>query len=150
MVNYYDSDDVVRWYRGKIAAMDTIKSEEIGDTVRLGAQRMRELIDERNTDTPYGRGETPWAGKTKTAPGRNRTYEMRNAVDSYVIEDSKNRKQGHFGWLHGRQDYFRFQEGGFDHAMTGAAVEGMYALADAAEEVFRDMGARIKQRMKNV
>lgn len=131
---YGSSEEVVRWYRGKIKRVEETQRHVVQDAMEYGASLMREFIETRGTGRTWSR---PWYGREGSYPGRVHTGGMLNAVTTRLVVDSAGRTQGHFGWLDQREDYFRYQEGGFQHKMAGHYVEGMYAMVDSAEEAFR-------------
>lgn len=75
--------------------------------------------------------------------GRIETQKMYDAVKSEMTVSDKREAEGKFGWIDEYDDYFGYQEGGFDH-VGGVTVEGMYALTDASEEVWENVKDRIK------
>lgn len=124
--------DIVRWYRGKIEAIEKGNADLIAEAARRGEEITKHHIESR--------------GISKR--GRVDTGRMRDAITSKVSTDTANRVQAHFGWLSEKQDYFGYQEGGFTHT-SGKTIEGMYALTDAAEEVFADLAEDIRRNIKN-
>lgn len=67
--------------------------------------------------------------------GRVVTGEMRDEVRAQQSR-GKDSVTGLLGWLEGTPMYAKFQELSFQHYLTGKTVEGMYALANAREEVW--------------
>lgn len=128
--------DIVRWYRGKVEAIESANEEALEQAAKEGAELMKHYISTRGTAK---------SGKA----GRIETRDMLNAVTSEVISRGPGKNQANFGWLKTREDYFALQEGGFEHS-PGVTVEGMYALTDAAEETFRELRERIERNLKNV
>lgn len=134
-VKYQDGGSPVRWYRGRIQKIEESNEQAMQAAMDTGAQVMKDLIETRGTGRTWSR---TWYGKsgnprTGSYPGRVDSGDMLNAVDSWVGTGQSGRTQGRFGWINNREDYFRFQEGGFKHNITSENVEGMYAVLDAYE-----------------
>lgn len=142
---YGSSEDVIRWYRGKIKKVDEVQSQAAENAVEYGAELMKNLIATRGTGHTW---KKPWYGRVGSYPGRDHTGHMVNSVTTRVLTDTAGRKQVHFGWLNQRDDYFLYQEGGFFHVLGGFEVEGMYAMVDSAEEAFTMLKEELKRGMK--
>lgn len=132
--------DVVNWYRSKLVGVEEGASEMSIDMAREGALKMRENIETRGTAK---------SGKK----GRIETKKMRDAVDyDLPTERTDGKYQTRFGWIDPstREDYFRYQEGGFKHnfSKTGEVVRGMYAMFDAARDVFDEFKRKGKGYIK--
>lgn len=127
------SGGVVKWFRGKIEAIEKGNAEIIAETAHRGEEITKHHIESR--------------GISKR--GRVETGKMRDSITSRVVTDSADRVQAHFGWLETREDYFAYQEGGFRHKGSGQDIPGMYALVDAAEEVFEDMKEDIRKNVRD-
>lgn len=128
--------DIVRWYRGKVEALENANVETLEQAAEDGAELMKYFIETRGTEK---------SGKR----GRIEDRDMLNAVTSEVTSRGPGKNQANFGWLKTREDYFALQEGGFEHS-PGVTVEGMYALTDAAEETFTNLREDIERNLKNV
>lgn len=113
--------------------------EGVADAIEEGAQR-GEKITKHNIET---RG-TMKSGKR----GRVETGKMRDAVNSKTVSRSKKRVTSEFGWIDEYQDYFGLQEDGFNH-VGGVTVDGMYAISDAADEVFQDIESDIDKAIRD-
>lgn len=121
----YPEGDPVRWYRGKVARVEDGLEEALQNAMEDGAQIMRDNIATRGTVK---------SGKA----GRIDTGQMIGDVKARIYPGTvKGNQVGRFGWIDNREDYYGFQEGGFEH-VNGGEVEGMYALQDAAELAFRE------------
>lgn len=129
-VKYQNGESPVRWYRGKMQRIEESNEKAMHAAMDFGSQVMKELIETRGTGKTWTR---PWYGREGSYPGRVHTGNMLNSVSSWVGTGESGRTQGRFGWINNREDYFRFQEGGFKHNLTGEMVEGMYAVVDAYE-----------------
>lgn len=126
--NYGGGDsggDPVRWFRQKMVRVEDGASEVLKQAMEDGAESMRHHIRTRGTAK---------SGKA----GRIDTGKMLSDVTSKVYPGTEKGNQvGRFGWVDNREDYYGFQEGGFEH-VSGGTVEGMYAMVDAAELAFRE------------
>lgn len=131
-----NAGDITRWYRGKVEALEAANEEALREVAEEGAELMKYFIETRGTDKSGKRGRVD-KGK------------MRDAVTSEVTTRGPGKHQANFGWLKEREDYFLWQEGGFEHT-GGVTVEGMYALTDAAEEVFTNLREDIERNLKSV
>lgn len=76
--------------------------------------------------------------------GRIETQKMYDAVKSEMVKETKTEAEGKFGWIDSYEDYYGYQEGGFEH-VGGVTVEGMYALTDAGEEVWQNVVDDVKR-----
>lgn len=113
------------WFDGLLKKHSEGVADLVEDAVERGEQITKHNIETRGTLK---------SGKR----GRVVSGAMRDAVDSEVTERSRDRVRGKFGWIKDFEDYFGYQELGFEHR-GGVTVDGMYALSDAAEEVFADV-----------
>lgn len=113
------------WFEGVAKKM----IDGISDVVESAVDEGKE-VTQHNIET---RG-TMKSGKR----GRIETGKMRNAVDSEITKRDKSGVSGKFGWINEFEPYFGFQEGGFEH-VGGVTVDGMYAISDAAKEVFENI-----------
>lgn len=93
---------------------------------------MKELISTRGT---------AHSGKA----GRIDTARMVGAVNSRVSERTRDKWRGSFGWISDQQDYFLYQNDGFQHVGSGRMVEAMYAKQDSAEQVWDSLKARLDE-----
>ena len=138
--------DLVKWYRGKMQSVEDTSGEELEHAMQNGAEYMRYFIATRGTNRPWA-----WGGGNKS--GRIESGHMIGEVD-HRVDNTVRGKRGFFGWLgawaNPDNDYFRFQEGGFTHNRTGEFIEGMYAMADAAEAAFEELRTRIADRVRSL
>lgn len=131
-----DVGDMVSWFRSKIESVENGTSDAIRQFAEDGAETARHLVETRGTLK---------SGKQ----GRIETGRMVNAIKSSFNPSTKNgNASGRFGWLRDRQDYFAFQEGGFQHS-PGVEVEGMYAMLDAYHIVRGEFEANVSDVMRN-
>lgn len=110
--------------------------DSIDDTMKDACSIIENAIEDGALTTQINiatRG-TPKSGKQ----GRVRTGDMLDAVKSEMIKSTPREAEGKFGWIDEYEDYFGYQEGGFDH-VGGVTVEGMYALEDAGEEAWNNV-----------
>lgn len=113
------------WFEGVAKKMIEGMGDVVADAVGEGKE-----ISQHNIDT---RG-TLKSGKR----GRIETGKMRDAVDSEISRKDKTGVSGRFGWIKEYEKYFGLQEEGFEHR-GGVTVDGMYAISDAADEVFKNI-----------
>lgn len=136
--NYGGGDsggDPVKWFRGKVARIEDGSYDAMKQAMDDGRDTMKHLISTRGTEK---------SGKA----GRIETGEMLNAVESSTTISEAGRITGRFGWLRNRENYFGFQEGGFEH-VNGVSVPGMYAMVDSAELAFQEYRNQMDQVMRN-
>lgn len=126
--NYGGGDsggDPVRWFRQKVTRIEDGAEAVLEQAMEDGAESMRHHIRTRGTAK---------SGKQ----GRIETGAMLEDVKSRVYPGTKKGNVvGRFGWIDNREDYYGYQEGGFEH-VNGGSVEGMYAMVDAAELAFTE------------
>lgn len=105
----------------------------MNDTLRDGAQLMQGYIETRGTGKEWTR---PWGpnGRTASRPGRVDTGQMLREVQGEVVASDVNGVTGVLGWPENSPEYYRHQEHGFQHIITGDDVEEMRALRDAVDE----------------
>lgn len=123
------------WFEGLTRNMISGIETVITSAVKEGEEIVKDNIETRGTFK---------SGKR----GRIDTGEMRDAVDSRVTSQGNRGVTGSFGWIGNFEDYFGYQEDGFIH-LGGVEVQGMYAISDAAEEVFRNIDDSIDQVIRN-
>lgn len=123
------------WFEGVSKKMIDGISEVVESAVGEGKEITQHNIETRGTMK---------SGKR----GRIEKGKMRNAVDSRVTKRDKSGVAGKFGWINEFEPYFGYQEGGFEH-VGGVSVEGMYAISDAAKEVFDNIEADIDRAVRN-
>lgn len=139
------SEDPVKWFRAKVQQVEEEVAMEIWQAVEDGEATMKHHIETRGTGKTW---EKPWDGRDGSSPGRVASGKMVDAVgSSFNYDYSSGKVSARFGWIKPSQieDYFGYQEGGFDHAQAGVTVEGMYALVDAYELVNQELAERIKK-----
>lgn len=76
--------------------------------------------------------------------GRVETGKMVNSISSDIVQASPESVTAKFGWLGLPPEHAQFQEPGFRH-VGGMQVEGMYALADAFEEVVANLNEDVRR-----
>lgn len=132
--------DMVKWARGKIADAEAVAQDELRRTMQEGAELAIGFIATRGTEK---------SGKAGRIDTRNMISKVKHRVDK--LRDG--RARGFFGWLDAWNDsddaYFTLQEGGFRHWISGEMIPGMYAIADAAEQAFLDLQARLPGAVKS-
>lgn len=129
-----DEGEIVNWYRGIVESVERATKDELERTMREGAELTIGYIATRGT------------AKSKRA-GRIDSGDMIRDVSHRVDQMQDGRSRGFFGWLNAPNDpdkkYYVYQEGGFTHWRSGELIEGMYAVADAATQVFGDLQKRM-------
>ena len=128
--------DPVKWFRGKVTRIEDGIEDALKLAMEDGAEIMRSNIATRGTAK---------SGKA----GRIDTGKMIGDVKSRVYPGTdKGNRVVRFGWIDNREDYYGYQEGGFEH-VNGGEVEGMYALQDAAELAFREFQRAKDEALRN-
>ena len=128
--------DPVKWFRGKVAKIDGVSEDVLKEVMEDAAYMMLENISTRGTAN---------SGKA----GRIESRKMYNDVSAETKSFGEGKVQGRFGWLKNQETYYGLQEGGFEHS-PGVTVEGMYALADAADWAMKTYREDMKAALKNV
>jgi len=95
---------------------------------------------------------TPFSQKARQAginqgPGRFRTGEMYNAVKSKVLSAGKNVRAA-FGWLDQVEDYFRYQEYGFNNKFFAVYGSGGNLKVECGQPVVKQ--ANFPRRTKGM
>jgi hypothetical protein len=90
----------------------SLMAKELAD---LGAERMREYIQQRGTRF----SSAAQSAGINRGPGRIRTGNMYDSVDSRV-ESGNSRTLAAFGWLKNFEEYFGYQELGFRNIWIAA------------------------------
>lgn len=119
------------WFAGNMKRLQRELASAMTEAVQDGKNITVQHIETRGTEK---------SGKA----GRVDTGKMRDSVDAEVTKATSTEIEGRFGWLEEQPFYAEFQERGFVHS-SGATVEPMYALSDAAEEVIDKLDKRIGQ-----
>lgn len=130
--------EIIRWYRGVITDIENATADQLHESMETGAEWTREFVQTR---------ATAW-GRSQGRQGRVVTGEMLRGIGSTITRSSGGKRQGRFGWLQRTPFYAIYQEGGFINVRTGRAVEGMYALSDAADLVFRQFREGLTRRLR--
>ena len=147
-------DDLTKWFRGKVEKHNEMVEQVFREGAALGEQIIKDRIETAGTGREWeGNWETAphgTAGRHSSDPGRDASGEMKSAVHSWYSTGKDGKSRMAFGWTNPsqRKEYFLFQEGGFDHAITGEHIEGMYAVSDAAQFVFDYVHEELDRRMK--
>lgn len=116
-----------------------------------GEEKMKQLIETRGTGRrwkkPHRAKDNPATGDLRIGsyPGRVNTGNMRDSVTKrFEIGDIKSFAA--FGWLRNQEDYFLYQEYGFNHLKAGYRVPGMFALRDARLYVTKEVLPRLAKK----
>ena len=113
----------------RLNLMDEVEGA-VETALEAGEAAMKEAIATRGTGNTWSH---PWHGRTGSKPGRVDTGDMQNDVRGIITDRTRTEVTGNLGWDEDSPDYYRYQEQGFMHVLTGKDVEGMMALRDAAE-----------------
>lgn len=117
------------------------------DALDKGRSAMREAISTRGTGKNW---EKPWGGRTGSYPGRVDSGDMLDDVDGKLLPRTPSTVSGQLGWENGSPFYYQLQEAGFTHTITGQDVEGMMALADAADIARRSLISDLQNIAKDI
>lgn len=125
---------------GKFDRASTIVQQEIGDlTIEVaekGAEAAREIIRTRGRNREWAR---PWRSektgrfRSGSGPGRIDSGDMLNNI---TVQFQRGEKQSRavFGWIKTYEYYYKYQEEGFNHWISGKEIPGMFAIRDARRE----------------
>lgn len=128
--------DMSSWFQSKLKEIEGVIHEAADTAAESGSNITKHHIETRGTAK---------SGKK----GRIETGAMRDAVSGRVTDKTLTSATAMFGWLEGSPDYARFQEPGFTH-LGGGKVEGMYALADAKDEVIADLKNDLRSKLRGL
>jgi len=115
--------------------------EILEEIIAEAADDMIRILEAAYTETGHRRVE-----KGGNGPGRVDTGTMRDAIRSRILQKSKDRTVGAWGWLDEVLDYFVYQEYG-DDPENGFAVhfDGMKALQGSFIQAREKFRKRLKQ-----
>lgn len=153
-------EDITKWFRGKVKQNDDAVNGLLHMAADIGVEMVQNNIATRGAEN--GSWDESWdhmrnaaPGRYESTPGRVAKGAMIDAVDSWVsIGGKDNKSRMAFGWTNPsqRRDYFKYQEGGFEHVgFVGVGtkqIEGMHAISDAAQEVFDWLDDEIGKALK--
>lgn len=125
------SKSLEAWFKESVEDVFGDVGTIVADAVEEGKNITKHNIETRGTAK---------SGKR----GRVRTGEMRDNVKSEMTKKSDKEAEGKFGWIDQYEEYYGLQEEGFNH-IGGVTVEGMYALTDAADEVWANIVDDVKR-----
>lgn len=109
----------MEWLNTRIGRLSKGSVDALEDAMEAGENITKHNISTRGTE---GTGKR----------GRIETGTMRDEVGSKVTRLGRGEAEGRFGWLEKGPYYTPYQEQGTKN------IEPMYALSDAAEEVWED------------
>jgi hypothetical protein len=136
-------------------------SQEVEDftieAAKFGEERIKHYIMTKGTNRTWGTAERPnrwWSAKTNryrtfSTQARYDSGDMYNAVGTTIQAGPKESRAG-FGWTRQNEDYFQYQDGGFNHYKTGQRVEGMFALRDSRRDVVNELPKLAKKYAKRI
>ncbi|MCK9599205.1 MAG: hypothetical protein M0R66_02695 [Candidatus Omnitrophica bacterium] len=137
-----------KWFETEVKKLDT-RIEQVADEVASEGEAMvKESIGTRGTGktwarTYYKRG----TARSGSYPGRVWTGEMQGDIESEVASTPE-AIVASYGWTNNYEDYYGLQEGGFDHEVTGEHIEGMFAMADAADYTEHSVDQKIGRALR--
>lgn len=144
-VSFATLDDLEsRMNPGKV--LDRIEGE-VEESTEKGRQVMREAIETRGTGKTW---KTPWFGRSGSFPGRVDQGDMLKDVKGEVTQRTKRAVTGMVGWDENSPLYYRLQDNGFRHVLTGEDVEGMMALRDASEVAKRALISGVEDIARSI
>lgn len=122
------------------------------DASEVGKSTIQEIIDTSGTQGPWP-DQLPShyrhsGNKLQPDGTRNDTGKMRDSVDARVYVSKRNTVSAEVGWRPGSPKYFRAQEYGFEHNLTGNDIAGMFALREGKEAMFEVIADRIEQDVR--
>ena len=134
-------------FEGKLVKWLIDSTKRLNDAV---VETARNVSEKGENITKY-RIETSGIAKSGKR-GRVESGRMRDAVSSSTSLTGVGSARAEFGWLHweDREPYFMYQDRGFTHYKSKEYIEGMYALADAADEVVADLKEDLKRKIDDV
>ena len=148
------NEDLTKWFRRVVNEIDDAVADAVDDAVEYGASTMKELIGVQGTgnswDESWDRLENSYPGRYQSAPGRIASGDMVDAVTFESGSTGSHTYEGEFGWVGDAKPYWLSQEHGFTHNFTGGKIEGMYALADAADLAMKELDEALDRRLGNV
>lgn len=116
--------------------------DALEEALEEGERAMKEAIATRGTGRTW---EKPWGGRAGSFPGRIDTGDMQDDVNGEMLPRTTNTVSGRLGWDDNSPFYYRLQEAGFTHSITGEEIEGMMALHDAADVAKRNLIQGLEQ-----
>lgn len=148
------TDNLSAWAISLVDSVNQATETAMERTTTEGQEMVRGYIDTRGTANPEYGGKGAWSrtyqGKDRASEGRVRSGRMRNAI-ARAIERSKWTVTGSFGWLDDYQDYYGQQEAGFEHpAPSVGKIAGMFAMADAADQILPIASGYLDEELRNV
>lgn len=141
-------DDLVGWVAAFVDRLEDAIVNTVQEAVDYGEDTVKEIIQSEGTgrswDDSWDTFSHATPGRYQSAPGRVASGRMAGAVDSSLERTgSGNVVVGSFGWLGDVPGYFLAQEGGYKHNISGAEIEGMYAIHDAGDLAFNYLNNRL-------
>lgn len=145
----FDVKAFENWSNRSMSEMSSMAERIVEDAIVDGADVMRNNIMTRGTDKQWG-GFWPSRAqgrKDHSTSARFDTGEMRDSVESEMLIRSRARVVGQFGWLKNQQEYFQYQEKGFNHR-NGQVIPAMNALRDAFTYATNKVESELRKAFK--
>lgn len=130
----FTGGDPKTWVETKTREIESRNRETLTSAIRDGSQLTKEHISTRGVGGKQGRIDTA---------------RMVGAVSDRVSERTRDNWTGAFGWINEKDPYFLYQEGGFKHVFSGKEIPAMYALSDAAAQVWDQLKQDLKENAQN-
>lgn len=125
---------LVQQFLVKVDRLNEGLEAEAEEVAEFGQNLVRGAIETRGTGRVWKRTyRKNGVSRRASIPGRVWTGRMRDSVKNKVSAPGTEIVAS-YGWIDNYEDYFGYQETGFDHP-AGVEVPGMFAMADSVEPV---------------
>lgn len=125
------------WFNRIVKDTERYNADDMGQAGVYGRDKMKEYISTRATQ---------WGREVMGREGRIESGDMLRAVGYRDGKFGATGRRVEIGWITDRQDYYRYQERGFNNKRTGKWVQGMFALQDAVEDTIRFLDRKLRAR----
>lgn len=146
--------DLSRWFLRLVDSIDDAVEGAVQDTVEFGEDAMKNLIEHSGTggtwDESWDTLKHATPGRYQSYPGRVASGDMLNAVRSEHGSTGPSSYEGAFGWLGAAEPYWLAQEHGFQHNISREQIEGMNAIAQAADLAGDFLDTELDRRLRSV
>lgn len=113
------------------------------EATEKGERALKEFVATRGTGKTW-KFPSFDTGRAGSTPGRIDSGDLQGDARGRVTEVTQSRVTGELGWDENSPFYYRLQELGFQHWITGEDIEGMMALRDAADIAKRSLIADLQ------
>lgn len=151
MASKFDNPNSFRtWGNDRITESTKRIAQVVESVVQEGAMTMREITMNQGTNNEW---EKDWPSrahgrKSGSTKARYDTGEMLNSIQSTMTDVSPTHVSGEFGWLYNQQDYFIYQDRGFNHYRKHEWIYGMEALGSAFTHAVYILKTRLSEAFK--